>query len=328
MKGTAWVVFAVSCAPFLYVAGVLFAGLPPYELTVVVLAYLATVGLGVYYLSPRWAGEVVAPILLAGLSLFFLASAADPFAFGGVAADVSVGIAAAAPLVLLLVSAHPDRGPGGRLVALQVALLDGLAMLAVREYFMPGGTSVSGPNLLAGYLSTIHAQLEGLGTVVSGGSSAALPLASVNNPIFVLLAGLALVVTVISVVRPMTGRGVALPTVPRGVPGPLPSGAEAPGIPPSFRDVLRSRSSPDGPPKGEFPALPSLLGAFGAAAVFVALLYAALAWTLLLTALGALVGVAILVALLFRPLGARRHRWWSRKPDEPMPEASRKASEL
>jgi len=246
---------------------------------------------------------------------------------GGVGSAVWVGMVAAAPLVLLLISTHPERGPGGRLAALQISLLDALTMLAARQFFVTGSTSVSTTNLLIGYLGTVHAQLVGLGTLVSGGSTSSLPLASVNDPVFVLLAGLALVTTIVSALRPMTGRGVPLPTVPGAASSSSPPDPEVAGTSASFREVLRSRSRPEGAPKGEFPDLPAFVVAVVAAAIFLALLYTLPAWALLLTVLGTLVGVSVLVALLFRRLGPRARRGRAQSPLEPTLEAAREAPE-
>jgi len=328
MRGGGWLVFAVSWTPFLYAAGLFLAGLSAGELAGVLLTCLLTLGLGVYYLWPHSAGEIVVPIVFLGLSLFLLATAANPGALEGLGAVVWVGMLAAAPLVLLLVSTHPDRGPGGRLVAFQIALLDGLAMLATRQFFVTGSTSVSTANLLIGYLDTIHAQLVGLGVLVSGGSSASLPLASVNDATFVVLAALALVTTIVSIVRPMTGRGVELPTAPGAARGPSGSDGELAGVPASFREVLRSRSRSEGPPKGEFPDVPAFAVAVGAAAVFLALLYTIPAWALFLTVLGTVIGVATLIALLFRRLGARARVGRARESRGSPPEASREVPEF
>ena len=319
MRGAAWLVVVGGFAPFLYVAGLLFSGLPVGELFGVVPAYLATFALGVYYLWARWSGDLIAPIGILAMALVFFATAADPAALAAAGAEVSLGFLAAAPLVLLLIATHHERGPGARLVGLQLGLLDALGLLAAHQFFAPSGPSMTASNLVAGYLTTIRTQFNGLEALVTGGSPSAVPLSAVNDPTFVALAGLAVLATLVAVVRPATGRGASLPTVPATPTGRSVIEEDLPEqLTPSFRTVLRSRSVAEGPPRGEFPGLPAFGVGIGSALVFLTLLFVLPRWVLLITAVGALLGVAMLVGLLVQELGTRRRLRRTAGPPAPM----------
>lgn len=307
MREAGWLVVVVGFCPFLYVAGLLFTGLPADELFGVIPAYLATFALGVYYLWARWSGDLLAPIGIVALTLWFFATAADPAGLGAAGAEVSLGFLAAAPLVLLLFATHQERGPGARLAGLQLGLLDTLGLLAAHQFFAPSGPSMTASNLVGGYLSTIRDQFTGLAQLITGGTPSSVPLSAVNDPTFIALAGLALVVTIVAVVRPETGRGASLPTVP-GAPVGRTSTDE--GLPEqlseSFRSVLRERSPSEGPPRGALPGLPAFAVGIGSAIAFLVLLYLIPRWALLIAAVSALTGVAVLVGLLIQELGTRR----------------------
>lgn len=302
MRDVRLVVLLVAFVPFLYMAAVLFVLLPLGEVPVVLAGALVAVALGVYYLWGQWLGTILAPLGILVLVLLFLVAAGDPAAVGVIGVDVTLGALIAAPIVVLLLFAQPDRGPGSRLVGLQLAFLDALALFASEQTLLSAGKSVTSSNLVSGYLLAIHAQVAGLETLVSGGTPASLPLAGVNDPGFISLTGLALLVTLLTLVRPVTGREVELPLLPGVRTGEVPPEADLSGLSPSFVAVLRKRSEPEGAPRGDFPGLAALVTGIGAAVLFLGVVYELRWGTFFLTAIGVLAVVAVLIGMLARPL--------------------------
>jgi len=293
----------IGFVPFLYVAAKIVPALPPWEIPGTIAAFAGTVALAVYYLWGRWYARVVAPFGFLGLLLLFLVTASDPSILYGVAAEVTVGVLLAGPLAVLLVFAAADRGPGARIVGLQLALLQGLAMLAAQLYVSGSNLSMTSGRLVTGYLDSIHLQISGLETLIAAGSPGPLPLAAVNDATFVALAGFAILFSIVSIIRPVTGREVDLPVAPGAAPGGPATGEDVPGLPPSFRAALASRSTVEGPPRGEFPGLLALATGIAAALAFLALIYTVPSWTLLLTGVASMGGISAVVATIFRPLG-------------------------
>lgn len=315
----------IACVPFVYVGAKLVPTIPPVEVPVVIASAGGTALLAFYYLWGRWFARILAPFGFLGLVLLFLVTAADTSILFGYGAQVTLGVLLAAPVAILVVFAEADRGPGSRLVGLQLALLESLTLLAAQQSLGPSYLSATSSNLVAQFLASIHAQLAGLETLIGGGSPGTLPLASVNDAGFVALAGLAILVVVITIVRPVTGREVELPVFPGVVPGSPDDAAEIPGLSPSFREALRTRSLVEGPPRGDFPGLSALVTGVGGAVVFLVLAYVLPSWSLLVTGIAVLGGVATIVATLFRPLGERSKRSYrksARGPTSPRGEGT------
>ena len=327
MRDVRLVALLVAFVPFLYMAAVVSTRLPLLELPIVLAGAALAVGLGLYYLWGEWLGSIIAPAGILVLVLLFLVAAGDPSVAGGVGVEVALGALLAAPIVVLLVFSQPDRGPGARLVGLQLAFLDALAVLAAEEALVSGGEVVTSANLVTGYLSAIHVQILGLETLVTGGVPASLPLAGVNDPGFISLAGFALLVTLLTLVRPVTGRDVELPLVPGARPVPSVPEADLSGLSPSFVALLQSRSEPEGAPRGEFPGFAALVAGIAAGLLFVGVVYELRWWTFIMTAVGALAVVAASVGVLSRPLREPTQKAKARRTRSGAPAVSSGAGE-
>lgn len=301
-------ILLVGFAPFLYVAWKCFSGLPALEVPVSCATFSLAVALAFLYLwSPRF-GLVLSWVGYGALLVTLMVTVTDG-RLGSTASDVALGTLVAVPSVTLVVFAHPDQGPGARIVGLQLAFLVSLVLLAAVQNLSGSNDSITSTGLVRSFFAVIGLQLEGLAALLAGAVPGSLPLASLNDPVFVSLAGLALLATVVSIVRPVTGRDVELPAVSRAA---RTSGAEVneelSELSPRFRELLAGASPPEGAPPGSFPGVIALGWAAVAAATFVVLVYTVAAWALLDTALGTLAAIAILVTIFSRPLHRKLRR--------------------
>lgn len=302
MNPTRMALLFVGFAPFLYVSAMCFADLPAEELPTVLVTFLVAIGIGIYYLWVPKPGTTLAIIGYLVLIGVYLVTVAAPTTLGGFGDAMTLGVLTAAPVVALPLFATPDRGPGARLVGLQLAFLQAVVLLAARQSLVSSTNAYTSSAFVTAYLVVIHDQLVGVFTLASGGSLGSVPLAAVSDPWFVSLAGLALLVTVLTVIRPVTGREVELPVAPRSsdeLPRP---DDELPELSASFREVLRGRSPAEGAPAGTFPGLPTIAVGAAMAGIFLAILYSAPSLSLLLTSLGTVAAVAVVVTILSNPL--------------------------
>lgn len=288
--------------PFLYVAGASLAGLSAEEVAIALGTYLLALALNLYYLVEPRRGVWVGGVGTLGLALELFVTALDPARVGTAGGAVAWGTLLASPVIILVNFVRTSEGIGTRLVGLQLALADGLLLLSVPTVLANSGTPVTAGNLVSGTFAGIGEQITGIIHLLFGLPVGNLPLAGVNDPWFAGLAGLAVLATFLTFVRPSTGREVDLPTQGSGAPGPDPDGTTVETLSPGFREVLRARSTEDGAPAGTFPGAAALLSAGIAGGLMLAVVFAAPAAALLLMALAT---VGVLAAVLFalrRPL--------------------------
>lgn len=287
--------------PFLYVAGVGLSVLPSGELPLALagFALLALFSL-IFLFEPRWGVAIGGAGTLLLLALLCVA-AISPGGPGSALDEVAWGVLLAGPILFVLHLVRTQESPGLRLVGLQLGFADGLLLLATPSVVRGNGETVESATLLRGFFTTIDTQLSGIGHLVVG-RTADPPLRGIEDPWFVALAGLAVLVTFVTFLRPSTGRSVDLPTYAGPAPGAPADPDEVTALSPAFRTALDRRTAPSGAPGGQYPgAVPiAAAGVFGGALLGLAALVPAAG---LVFVTGAVVALLVaVVAVLRRPL--------------------------
>jgi len=294
LAGSAWALLGVPA--FVYVGLAASLGVAPTAAAVAlgVLA-IAAVVVVLPYLTDRFAARLAA----AAVYLFILIAVVSVLGAGALSfvggSGIALGALAAGPIAVFLGTALYEGGLGTRVVGLALACTDGLVLLAAAGAAPPSGSASLASDRVAAYFDVIGSQLHALGAALAGGSVSAAPLAGAGDPAFVALTGLALLGTLLAIVRPVSGRGDPLPAA-------EPSrAAEPPPEEPlssTFVQVLAERSRPEPPPPGRLPGFPSLLTGLLAGGVVLGVLYASPSSTLLALGIGAVAGVALVVTVL------------------------------
>jgi len=253
---------ALGLPPFLYVAAAGMRHLPGAAIGVSLAAFLVALGLATYPLVEPVHGPRFGALGLLALLVVLMVVSIDPVGAGLVLDAVGWGALLAGPALLFLTFVAPNEGAGTRVVGLQFALALGLLLLAA----VAAGSAGQPGLLVRNTFAALDAQLVGVAHLLVGRSAASLPLAGVGDPWFAGLAGLAVLATFVTFLRPVTGRGIVLPTAGAERPGPAIDPAIARRLTPRFRGLFESRSSAVGPPMGRLPGLAALLGAAAAGA--------------------------------------------------------------
>ncbi len=290
----------VGLLPFLYVAGVGLSDLSASQIPLAVLAFVLGLALVLY----NALGLPHATIVFSIGSLFFalevIAALASPTAFGSAASEFGWGTMLVGPVFLFLGLVGTGDGPGVRLVGLQLALADGFLLLAAPAVRASTGRPYSAAGLLTATFAGFYQQVGGIVELVAGRPNVSLPLRASNDPWFVALASLAVLATLLSFLRPVTGRGGRLPARFEVESVPEPDPATMALYSPRFREALRTRSLARGAPPGQYPGISGLLGAGLAAGLFLAALYVDPPGALILTAV-AVAAALVVVYLVLRP---------------------------
>jgi hypothetical protein len=134
-------------------------------------------------------------------------------ALGGAGLDFAAGLLLASPIMLGAWAWTPSRSAPARLLGLGLALLDGLMLLSTLHLIAvntPG--SVDPVTLFFFYTITNILQACGLAGFLNVAPSACttisqLPLRDIVDPVFVLLAGVALLGVLVPILSPRTARG-------------------------------------------------------------------------------------------------------------------------
>ncbi|MCI4352731.1 MAG: hypothetical protein L3K14_05005 [Thermoplasmata archaeon] len=293
---------------------------PSVLLTFPVTVYVGAVVLGsVPSSDPAFTGTFVVMLILAilstlpfepihlgataGLLGFSFAVLALLYLLPATGVEVLAGSLLAVPALLVSYAVRP--GPlGWRLMAFAVALTEGLALLATDVAMTSAQATFAGGEFIREFGSLNVTQVEGLGGLLasSGGS---LPLRDVFDPVYVVLAGIAVAGILIPVLRPQTAWDEPLPTA-AAPPVTRERTTREVDLGAAFAAVLEERSSPE-PASGVIPpGLPPLLVGSAAAGLVVAVAFLTPGLTLPLLVAGIVVALAATIALVRRPLAARR----------------------
>jgi hypothetical protein len=288
--------------PFLYVAGVGFSHLPSAQLPLAVLAFLVTFALSLYLLLEPRRGPVIGGLGLLLLALELLLTAGNPAGVGVAADEAAWGILLASPIVFLLLFVRSTEGVGVRLVGLQVALADGVLLLSIPSVLSGENVGATAGTLVRGAFTALDDQVASVVHLILGQTPGPLPMETVTDPWYTALAALALLATLFTFLRPVTGRDVDLPTYVRPPPGPEAPEEIGRRFGAKIRELLAARSVPRGPPPGRFPGIVPILGAGIAGAIFLGLAYSFPAGSLLVVTISVFLLMVVLAALLRRPI--------------------------
>ncbi len=285
--------------PFLYVAGVGLSDLSASEVPLAALAFFLGFLLVLYNTLQLPHATVIFALGSLLFSLEVIAALANPTAIGSAVSEFGWGTLLVGPVFIYLGLVGTGEGPGVRLAGLQVALADSFLLLAAPAV----RASSSRPNDAAGLLTATFAgfyqQLGGIGALIAGRSDVALPLRASNDPWFVGLASLAVLATLLSFLRPVTGRGDPLPSRFRVDRVSDSDQSVLAQLSPRFREVLRSTSPEAGAPPGQYPGVPGLLGGGTATGLFLVALYVDPAAALFFTSF-AIAAMFVVVYLMLR----------------------------
>jgi hypothetical protein len=168
-------------------------------------------------LSP-WKGRWLS---LSGIWVLVALGVLSIFAFsllGGVGLDITAGLILASPFLLESWIWQTEESPGKRIVALQLAFLDGVVLVAALNTLSGSATIVNSSSLIAAFAQVNITQVEGLLNILGltalyPGSAGVttFPLQGAMTAPLVVLGGLAFVGVLAPVLRPQTGTGTALP---------------------------------------------------------------------------------------------------------------------
>ncbi len=298
----------LGALPFLYVAGVGLSEIPPGQVPVAFVGFLVTVVVSLYSLvDPKrglWFGG---PGLLV-LALLILLTAGNPSGVGTPVDEVAWGVLLASPIVFLLLFVRSSEGIATRLVGLQVALADGVLLLAAPSVVSSEGLGSDAGTLVRGTFTALDDQVASIAHLIVGQAPGPIPMETVTDPWFTGLAALALLATLVTFLRPVTGRDVDLPTTTGARPGPEAPEELGRRFGETIRTLLAERSVPRGAPPGRFPGLLPIVGAGIVGGIFLALAYSFPAGSLLLVGIAAALLIALLAALLRRPVEAATDR--------------------
>ncbi len=300
MRSSGSLLVLLGFPPFLYAAALLFSTLAGTDVVIVVLAFLVVAAVGAYAFFLPGLGTWVAAIVYLAIGVVILWVAFQPSGLGATGFDLALGGLAAGPIVSLLSFCHPNEGPGTRIVGVQVALLDGLLLLATHAGFGSGATGTTAQGLVGGYFTTIGQQAAGVFALLSLQGTVTAPVGTLFDPWYVALAAFPLLAILLTFLGPTTARGASLPTRegdPEGAEG------EELELSPTFRTLLTARSASQAAPARRLPGFAALAAAGGVAIAYLAAAYLAPAYTLAVTSFGAIAAVAVLTILLRRPIG-------------------------
>ncbi|HXY47672.1 MAG TPA: hypothetical protein VEK13_07260 [Thermoplasmata archaeon] len=283
--------------PFLYVAGVGLSDLSSSQVPVAALAFV----LGFFLVLYNTLDLPHATIVFAIGSLFFalevIFALANPTAIGSAAGEFAWGTLLVGPVFLFLSLERTEVGAGVRLFGLQLSLAVSFLLLAAPAIRASSSRPDDAAGLLTATFAGLGQQVTGVGAIIAGRAAVYLPLRASNDPWFVGLASLAVLATLLSFLRPVTGRGIQLPSRSRVGREPDTDPSARDQLSPRFREVLRSRSVEAGAPPGQYPGVPGVLGAGIATGLFLVALFVDPAAALLFTSI-AIAGLFVVVFLV------------------------------
>jgi hypothetical protein len=298
-RGASSTVVLLGLPPFLYAAGLVLAGLSGAAFAGVLLTFVFVLAVGLYaFLFPGIGTWVAAGVYLT-VGAVILSVSFAPSGLAGAEFAIAWGALAAGPAVSLLSFCHPDEGLGTRIVGLQIAIADGLLLLATRAAVAGTGAAASPQGLVAAYFTAIGQQAGAVVSLLTLQGTVNAPVGNVFDPWYIALAAFPVLALCLTFLGPSTGRGDPLPTQDARDPEPVDPALE---LPASFRSVLSARSRPRAAPLARLPGLRAFAGAAALAGGYVVVAYVAPGLTLPLTSVAAVVFVGVVAAVVRRPI--------------------------
>jgi hypothetical protein len=205
----------VTVAPvFLFASYVLFNGVVDWSGGALVVALI--VALPVLAVAfPRHVSWLLAPSVLV-FAFLGLISWFSPSVPSGGAADLVAGTLLGLPLWFLGISLSSPERPGLSLMAFQAGLLEMVTILTTVAN--AGGSAISTNGFVAQWFTTVGHQLDALGNALANHGLATpqtFPLAGYTDPVFLLLALVALIGVLLPMLRPDPLLPIRLPRPPR-----------------------------------------------------------------------------------------------------------------
>jgi hypothetical protein len=246
-------------------------------------------------------------------------------ALGGGGLDFAAGLLLASPIMLGAWAWTPSRSAPARLLGLGLALLDGLMLLSTLHLIQANVPGTEDPlTLFFFYTLTNVLQACGLAGFLNVAPAACttvsqLPLRDIVDPVFVLLAGIALLGVLIPILSPRTARGgVGEAEGFREFEESSRLRADLPVSPDMMRGLAR-RTPPRASPSLAPPGSGSLLSACFLVLLFVAFAIDDPSTLLLPTLLLLMVGLLTLLAVTRPPLSSRRPAGLAATAQPPLP---------
>jgi hypothetical protein len=288
-----WLRFLMVAPVFLFATASLLVGLG--GMSPVVLLVAAMVVLPVFSVfDPRAIGWLLAPSIAVFAFVGLLSWTSQGAIPTGGAGDVIVGALVALPLWFLGVCVSADQKPGIALLALQAGLLEMVTLESALATLPAGAGSAA---FLNAWFMTVGRQLGALVTALSGSGlrgREVIPLAAYADPVFILLALLALA----GLLLPLIGEPDARAPV-RPVPSRRDLAESVRTLPPPVLYATAAEPTPARPPAGA--GLAPVVGTAMAVVVFLEIASTEPAYTFLLVTLGVVGAVLLLVRLSSAP---------------------------
>ena len=161
-------------------------------------------------------GLLQSPVLVWGGRVALLLAVVVPilptFPAGAGGLDLAAGVMLGLPFLGLEGAWRSASSPGSRLGTVELTLFLGVLYLATVPVISAGGGPLTGLGFFQAISSVIGAQIQGLiATFTGGAATAALPLATSLDPIFIGLGGLAFLAVMLTSLSPRTALDEPLP---------------------------------------------------------------------------------------------------------------------
>jgi hypothetical protein len=296
VSGSNWLRFLMVAPVFLYATGTLFAGLGPLSPVVLLIAVLVVLPVFSVF-DPRSIGWLLAPSIVVFAFVGLLSWTSQGAIPAGTAGEVIVGALLGLPLWFLGVCVSADTKPGIALLALQAGLLE---MVTLESTLARVPVGAGADAFLSAWFSTVGGQLGALGSALAHHglrSGQVIPLASYADPLFILLALLALA----GVLLPLIGEPDAQAPV-RPAPARRDLAESVRVLPPPVLYATAGEATTARAPAGA--GLAPVVGTAVAVVAFIEVASAAPAYAFLVVTLG-VVGALVLLVRLAAPTGRR-----------------------
>ena len=238
----------LASLPPLYLAALLLPSLAS-GATPVAIAFALTLAIAAGASRAAGRGRAIALLLTIALAIALGAAAADAGALGAVPDGIAAGVLLGLPWVASVYVWRPKEPLGVRAIAFGLATLLGLFYLAAASARGGPGPSLSASAFVSQLGATIVNEASGIASLFVFGPANP-PVASLFDPAFALLTGLAMLGLLVLILRPQTGDEVPLPIALEMSIAPRAELSPVYGFSPDQRAVFseRSRGAPPGTP--------------------------------------------------------------------------------